>query len=150
MLRMLPAAPALGSSAPNTSALDASQDHGSRAHGAGLESHIEGGFGQPPPADDRRRVAEDEHLGMSGGIVPALALVAPGRHHLASDGQHCSDGHLSLLPRPTGLVEGEPIKRRSSSGSDGGDAVKRPRPPRPARVLASRRQNDRMGQFLRP
>ncbi len=98
--------------------LDPGQDDRAGAHGAGLQGDVESGLGQPPAADDGGGVAKHEHLGVGGGVVAPLALVAAGGDHLTPDDKHGADGHLALLGRTPGLFEGKrhqpPVLRKRS------------------------------------
>ena len=111
---------------------------------------------QPP--DDGRGVAEDQHLGVRGGVVPAFALVAPAGDDLTAEHQDRADGHLALLGRSAGFVEGEVHEPAILAGGD----VRRPRVrqtrPSPPLIAVSSmtsgcsalRQHLRNGLSLRP
>ena len=85
------------------------------AHRARLEGHIESRCRQPPSAQLAGRLAQDQHLGMSGRISSLLPSVAGGRKQLSvaldrsTDwGIPCHRGTLSLGKRDSHvtLVQG--------------------------------------------
>ena len=83
----------------------AGQHDGAGAHGAGLQGHVERGVAKPPAAQRRGRLAQHQHLGVRGGVVAALALVAGGRDDPALDGKHRPDRDLALLAGTARLLE---------------------------------------------
>ena len=81
--------------------------HGAGAHGAGLQGDVESGVAQAPAARDAGGVAQHEHLGVGGGVVTSLALVAAGGDHLTFDHEHGPHRHLTLRGRAPGLLKGQ-------------------------------------------
>ena len=54
------------------------------------------------------RLAKGDELGMGGGVAVGLAPVVGAGHHLPVADDDGADGHLALIGRSPGLVEGEP------------------------------------------
>src|SRR4051794_13655469 len=78
-----------------------------RAHGAGLERHVEHAVEHAPGSEAARGFAQGEDLGVRGGVATQLALVAPGPDDLALVHDHRADRHVVVLQRPLGLAEGQ-------------------------------------------
>ncbi len=83
--------------------LEARVDHGSRAHGAWFERHVEGAAVEPVIAQRYRRRAHGHDLGVCGRVVVAQnAILAAADDHVFVDG-HGPDGHLSGFGSRTGF-----------------------------------------------
>src|ERR1700693_2783423 len=78
---------------------DAGGYQGACAHGTGFERHDDRHLREPPAPHEPGRVTEDEHLGMGGGILCALALVVAGCDDPPTNQGDGTDGHL---PGPRG------------------------------------------------
>jgi len=71
-----PQAPALGSRAAEDQTGNPRKDDGAKAHGTGFESHIEsrGPMSRQLP-EGFRCLTDDDHLGVSGGVLPGFAII---------------------------------------------------------------------------
>ena len=81
-----------------------------RAHGAGLEGHIEIAADQPLGAEPRRRLADDQHFRMRGRIAEFPGAVSSARDHDAVANQRRADRRFAARLRPPA-----PRRRRGSS-----------------------------------
>ena len=66
-----------------------------RAHGAGLERHVEIAVGQPLRAERGGRLPDRQHLGMRGRVAVAQGAVAGARDHRTVAHDHAADRHLA-------------------------------------------------------
>ena len=73
---------------------DARERNRGRAHGAGLERHVEIAVGQPLGAERGGGLPDRQHLGMRGRIAVAQGAVAGARDHGAVAHDHAADRHL--------------------------------------------------------
>ncbi len=90
--------------------------HGTAAHGARLQRHVQGAAVEPVVAQPLRGSAQGKHLRMGGGVLARQRGVAARPHHLAIFDHHRAHGHLAgsrRLPRqaqgvahPVGVIEG--------------------------------------------
>src|SRR5262249_23820049 len=86
---------------------DAGERDRRRAHGAGLERHVEIAVGQPLAAQRLRRAADRHHLGMRGRIAIGKRAIAGLRDQIAVAHDHAADRHLAGVGGRVRLVERE-------------------------------------------
>ncbi len=78
-----------------------------RAHGAGLQRHIEIAADQPFRADFGRRLANGQHFGMCGGVPIGQSSVAGRRQKLAVAQNYGPHRHFAEEGGFAGLIKGE-------------------------------------------
>lgn len=86
--------------------VDTSRKHRSRAHRTRLKGTIKGQPRKTPSLLKPRRLAQDNHLGMSGRVTHSLDLVAPSSDHDPILHKNSPDGNLILFKGKAGLLKG--------------------------------------------
>jgi hypothetical protein len=86
-------------------ALDASLDHGTRAHGARFDGHVHGCVEESVIADFLGCRAKSNHLGMRGGITITDGAIARARNDTIADNQDAAHGDLAALSHQPSLFE---------------------------------------------
>lgn len=84
-------------------AIDASLQHGSGAHRAGLDGDVDGHPCEAVIAQSRRGRPQGHYLGVRGGIAAADGAVAGARDDLSSLGDHATNRHFSAPRSEAGL-----------------------------------------------
>ena len=89
-------------------AADAGEGNGARAHGAGLQRHVQIAAREPFAPEDFRCLADHQHLGMGSGILEfQRAVSGPGNDVPGSIGHDRTNRHLTPLGGGFGLRKGD-------------------------------------------
>ena len=130
-------------------AVDSRLDHGSGAHGTGLDGDVKRRARKPVIADGFGSFAQGNDLGVGARVVIADGAVSGARHDTAFDDDNRAYGNFVASGGGTGLVEGGEhelevawLRRGHNMGQDStaqrwifvqlGDAVRPDRPATPA------------------
>jgi hypothetical protein len=81
-------------------------DHGSGAHGAGLEGDEEGAAVEAMVAEGLAGGAEGDDFGVGGGIVVAHDAILGADEDLVALDDDGADGYFAGLTRGDGFIEG--------------------------------------------
>ena len=85
--------------APVDEARDPRLDHGSRAHGAGLDCDVRSGIVQPVISQFPGRRAQGQNLRVRGGITIRDGAISRSGDNTVSEHDDASNGHFAILGR---------------------------------------------------